>query len=46
MDIVNYLPDYMQYMKDYKVKLSEELGETNETVRWLKEILFLLGNTE
>ena len=46
MDIVNYLPDYMQYMKVNKVKLSEELGETNETVRWLKEILFLLGNTE
>ena len=46
MDIANYLPVYMQDMKVSKMKLSEELGETNETVRWLKEILFLLGITE
>lgn len=46
MNIANYLPVYMQDMKVSKMKLSEELGETNETVRWLKEILFLLGITE
>lgn len=46
MDIANYLPVYMQDMKVSKMKLSEELGETNETVRWLKEILFLLGIAE
>ena len=42
MDIANYLPENMKYMKDSKMKLSEEVGEDNETVRWLKETLILL----
>ena len=43
MDIANYLSVYVRFMNDYKMKLSEEKGEDNETVRWLKESLFLLG---
>ena len=43
MDITNHLTDYMHFMNVSKMKLSEEVGETNETVQWLKESLFLLG---
>ena len=43
MDIANYLSVYVRFMNDYKMKLSEEVGEDNETVRWLKETLILFG---
>ena len=43
MDITNHLSEYMRFMNVSKMKLLEEVGETHETVQWLKESLFLLG---
>ena len=42
MDVATYVNDCITYLHFLETKFIEEEQTSNETVRWLKEILFLL----
>lgn len=42
MDVATYVNDCITYLHFLETKFIEEEQQSNETVRWLKEILFLL----